>query len=610
MLVTRENFRQVIDLLSSPAPRAIDTETTGLMAYKNDYLFSIIIADASSEYYFNFYAYKDLEEKYILPREWLKEFSRPFNIKDSLWFGHNFKFDLHMLAREGLLIAGTLHCTQAIARVEYNAHLKYSLDECAKRINLAKDDAVEEYISKNKLYDWEIIPGKKQRNKLKFFTKVPFEIMHKYGEKDARVTYELGISQVTSINNFSNRIPSNLMGPNNVMHNERQFTRTCFEIEKTGVLVNLKYCKEAAEYEALNMKKASDEFLRMTGVKFVNSAKVLAPIFKEYGETFPKTDKGNDRFDKHTLDGFKSPVALLVKDYRKAEKRAAYFYSYIYYADKNGVIHADIKQSGTESGRVSYGNPNFQNVPKRGEDDSKYPVRRAVIPRPGYVLYMLDYDSLEYKMMVDYAAEMDLVKKMNAGLDIHVACQELMGLSDRNTAKTMNFLKLYGGGAQKLADALGITLQESRALSQKYWERLPKVADFIQRVSQTAKNRGYIINWFGRVCQFPNSQFAYAAPNHLIQGGCADMVKKAMNNLSDFLKDKKSRMIIQVHDELIFEIHESEQYLVPVIKNIMETAYPYKHVPLTCSVEYSEKSWFDKREWGELGDGTQARDAI
>lgn len=597
MLVTRQNFDAVVEHLLGAAPRAVDCETTGLHPYKESQLFSIIIADSDTAYYFNFYEYEQMSAEHVLPREYLARLKPIFNNPNSLWFMHNAKFDMAFLYKEGLEVAGIVHCTLAIARVEYNAHLKYSLAECAERIGHKKDDAVEEYITKHKLYEMVEVPGKKQKSKNKFFTLVPFDIMQRYGEQDARVTYELGVHQLQSIKDFSNSVPSNKNSPINVMENERQLTKTCFNIERVGVLIDKKYCKEAVVHEKENMEKASKEFEQLTGSKLVNSSKHLAGVFAALGETFPKTEKGNDSFDKNVLTTLKHPAARTVEEYRKAEKRAAYFYSYLYYADRDGVVHADIKQSGTESGRVSYGNPNFQNVPKRGEDNSLYPVRRAIIPRSGYYFFELDFKAAEYRLMVDYSMEMDLVNKINAGLDVHTACQELMGLSDRDTAKTMNFMKLYGGGAQKLADSLNISLQKAYELSDKYWASLPRVAQFIKTVSHTAKVRGYVMNWFGRVCRFPDPRFSYAAPNHLIQGGCADAVKVAMNKLDLLFSDKKSRMLLQVHDSILFEVHETELSLVTEIKKIMENAYPFKNVPLLCDVSWSNKSWGDLEDY-------------
>lgn len=602
MIVSKTNFFSSLNKCATSSYLAVDCETFGLNPYKQDKLFSIILADENETYYFNFLKYDDLEncpDEHVLNRELLKNFQIIFDDPKRILFFHNAKFDWAFLSKEGLEIKCVVHCTQAIARVEYNAHFKnkpYSLASCAERIGFKKDDTVENYISKHHLWEWEKIPGKIQRSKIKFFDKVPFEIMAPYGSQDGFITRELGLSQIKSIKEFQNSLPENIPGPLRIMENERRFTRTCFNMEQTGVLIDKEFCYAAADFEKSIMEKSSDEFLSLTGRPLVNSAKELAPIFKNLGETFPKTQKGNDSFTKEVLTTFKSREAQVVKDFRKAEKRAAYFYSYIYYADKDGLIHADIKQSGTEHGRVSYGNPNFQNVPKRGEDKSPYPVRRAIIPPPGFILLMPDYDQMEYKLMIDYANEPDLIKQIKNGEDLHRACANLMEIEDREYAKTMNFLKLYGGGAQKLADALGVTLAKAKELSNRYWERLPNIAMFIQRVSEIAKKRGYVINWMGRKCNFPNSEFAYAAPNHLISGGCADIVKLAMNKIDDLLVPLKSKMLIQVHDEIVFKIHESELHVVPLIKEIMESVYPYKHLPLTCGIDHSQKSWFDKIE--------------
>lgn len=602
MIVSRDTFYTAIEKINQYQAIAVDTETTGLLWFKEDKIFSFIAATKDEAFYFNFLKYDDeinCPSEHVLPREAIKDLQLIFNDPTKLVYLHNAKFDMAMLAKEGVFINCTVHCTMAIARVEYNAHFgkePYGLAACSERIGLKKDDAVEEYISKHHKWEWEKIPGRAQKSKLKHFDLVPFEIIAPYGCQDAFVTRMLGEHQVEEITKFSNTLPTNIPGPLKVMHNERRFTKTCFNIEQTGVLIDKEFCKEAAAHETKVMEESAREFFQLTGKPFINSSKELAPVFEALGETFPKTALGNNSFTKDVLDTFKSPAAQSAKAYRKAEKRAAYFYSYLYYADRFGVVHANIKQSGTEHGRVSYGNPNFQNVPKRGEDKSPYPVRRAIIPRPGYFLAMPDYDQMEYKMMIDYANEPELIKMILNGHDVHQACSDLMEIGDREPAKTMNFLKLYGGGSQKLADSLNIPLSKANEYSQLYWQKLPNVAKFINQVSDTAKKRGYVINWFGRRCNFPNSQFAYAAPNHLISGGCADVVKIAMNQIDDFLKNFKSRMLIQVHDEIVFEIHESEVGILPTIKEIMEKAYPYKHLPLTCAIDHSFKSWFDKVE--------------
>ena len=151
---------------------------------------------------------------------------------------------------------------------------------------------------------------------------------------------------------------------------------------------------------------------------------------------------------------------------------------------------------------------------------------------------------------------------------------------------------LYGGGVKKVAEALGITVKQAKALNQKYFKGLPKVKEFIKYCTGLAEERGYLRNWAGRIAFFPDTNFAYKATNQAIQGGCADVIKRAMILLDELLKNYKSNMLLQVHDELVFEIHEDEKHLCPKIKQIMEQVYkPFNGLPLTCSTTYSYESW-------------------
>jgi DNA polymerase-1 len=194
-------------------------------------------------------------------------------------------------------------------------------------------------------------------------------------------------------------------------------------------------------------------------------------------------------------------------------------------------------------------------------------------------------------MFLDYAGEEKLISEINAGKDVHQATADEIGCT-RTQAKTINFMLLYGGGGQKLADMLKISLMEAYTLRKKYFSRLPKVRHLINLVQSVGKHRGYIWNWLGRHYHISSPDYAYVLMNHLIQGGCADVVKIAMVQVHEFLKGYKSRMLLQVHDELLFEIHESELYLVPRLKEIMESVYkPRNGLRLTCSVDHSWRSW-------------------
>jgi DNA polymerase-1 len=642
MLVTLKNLSAVLEKLSPPRERALDTETTGLRPHHGDRLFSLIIADdRDSAYYFNFQRYPGVEP---LPRGVLEQLKAPLAAPGNTWFLHNAKFDLAMLRMDNIELGGTIHCTEAIGRVERNNRIRYGLDVLAAEIGYGKDKAVEEYIKKHKLYEMvEDENGELEKKPL--FKNVPFEIMQPYGEKDACITYELGRHQILKIETAGGPKPLA-----RVMQNERELTRTVFEMEWRGIKIDTTFAKKARNFEAAREEKASSEFERIAEealgkpMKFVDSAKCFAPVFDALGELYPLTEKGNPSFAAEALDGMKTPLAGLILEFRDARKRrTAYYENFLYYADQFGIIHPNIRQAGAKTGRVSIANPSLQNLSKSAEKDnvSGFLVRGAFIPRPGFFFLMPDYDQMEYRLMLDYAGEMGLIEQVLNGLDVHQATANLMGV-ERHPAKTINFMLLYGGGIAKLAAALFNTtldletlqgigriyiykmrtyperkrheqliarvpknvldhnlneLLKAHALMEKYYSALPKVKEFTKNVQKVAKDRGHILNWLGRRSYFGPGVPTHKAPNYLIQGGCADVVKLAMIRIDALLQGKKSRMLLQIHDELLFEIHDSEEYLAEPIKKIMEEAYTPRHLPLTCGLDYSRESWSAKLEW-------------
>lgn len=640
MLVQRSQFESALKRFEKPGTYALDTETTGLHPYQGDRLFSIILGDADGECYFNFQSYPGLADHWTLPREWLSRFAEMFRTCETTWLLSNGKFDLGFLAVENLTVLGKIHCTEAIGRVERNNRFRYGIDHLAKEIGESKSDAVRDYIKKHKLYRVEL-DEEGEEVKIPEFHRVPLEIIHPYGEQDARITRKVAMRQVARLSELCAQTPAGRATPGNIARNEARLTRTCFNMERTGIKLNRAYTLEAAAYERGEVKKALGEFKRATGLEFVDSGKVLAEAFTRLGVKYPTTEKGNPSFKADVLEGFNNEAARLVLNYRHAAKRLnTYYLNFLKYADSDDVIHAVIRQGGTETGRFSYADPNLQNLPKRKETKGgPFNVRRCFVPRPGFYFAMLDYDQMEYRMLLDYAGQMDVIAAVKGGLDVHEATAKMMGV-EREPAKTLNFMLLYGGGVAKLCAALfkpelpvellkelvrinlwnkgpenqkrydylmqGVShatldadiakLRQALQLKEQYFAKLPRVKEFVDTVVKVAKTRGFVRNWAGRICNFSNPDFAYAAPNHIIQGGGADAIKFSMNEVDELLKGKKSRIVVQVHDELGLEVHESESGIEQEVKAIMEKAYPSKHLPLTVGVEYSRESWADKVE--------------
>ena len=597
---------------------ALDTETTGLRW--NDEIFSIIIADAHNEYYFNFNGTLDYfgrRPPIVLNNP---QGLRPLIHNPAItWYIHNGKFDDRMLRKWDLHIAGDIHCTQTAARLIYNDFDGYSLDKCAEReLGTRKDDAVMQFIKNahkltpkerehnkkstaqnNKLraqgiplvdkikhekcYTMEAIPGKKTRTKRLHFNLVPWDIIVPYGCKDARLHYELGRSQLDALKKRP------------VWDLEKKIAKICVDMELHGMRIDTQYCKRALSYEQDLQAKAELEWCKMTGQEeFIDGKLGLVEAFKKFDLKYPLTEKGNPSFREDVLDKIDNPIANLIKKIRGHKKAAGTYYSsFLHYKDEHDIIRADFNPTRARTGRFSSSNPNLQNVTKQAEPGHEYYVRKCFIPPKDFVLFNPDYDGQEFRMMLDYAGQQDLISEINGGKDPHQATADLAGIT-RSQAKTMNYMLVYGGGVKKLSELLGVIFKMAKALHASYFSKLPKIKAFIKGCQKIAKQRGVVRTWAGRYMFFNgmNEGLEYKAANSVIQGGCGDVVKYAMVACHEYLKPYKSYMNLQVHDELGFCIHKDEFHVCQKLMDIMAGVYkPYNGMPLTCSASWSPTSW-------------------
>lgn len=605
MLVSRSKFNHSLEALKTRTSLSLDTETTGLYPFHEDMLFSIIIADDKDAYYFNFNQYPDLPNDLLLDEIHLEKLKELTQIPTITWYIHNAKFDMAMLAREGITIAGDIHCTQTGAKVIYNEYPSYSLENCLKREGREKDDRVAEYIKQNKLSKKVSIRGKDIKKA--GYELVPFDLIVEYGQTDALETYKLGVSQSNQINPTKDEFNKSLY---NVMSNEKRLTKTLFEMQSIGIQVDIQYCQHGAQYEKNRMQELETRFKQITGHEMKMSPKLFKELFKDEQHKWGVTKKGSPSFAGDILKTLDHEAAKIICTHKQAKKNLDYFTNFLHYADGRGVIHSNFNQC-VKTGRMSSTDPNLQNLSKRAdkENTSEYKIRRAFIPREGFFFAMLDYDQIEYRMMLDYANALGLIREVLGGLDVHAATAQYANC-DRDSAKTVNFLTLYGGGIQKLANALGTSTLEAKSIQQRIFRAVPEVKNFIRNVIQTAESRGYLVNWMGRRLYYPNKKLAYRGPNGLIQGGAADVFKKAMNDVHDFLADKKSRIVLPIHDELVLEIAWEESHIVEEIKGIMEGVFPYRHLPLTCGAEFSAKSLGDKVSEIPTKYGEKTRDSV
>ena len=583
MIVDTESFKKVALKLMGEKIYGLDCETYGLRY--DDRLFSFAIAADCGDYYFNFKEYPFLDKKYVLPYHYIKILNVLFGRRDSIMVAHNAKFEMHKLGREGAMFNGLVHCTMAMERIVRNNYMSYSLDACAKRRGLGKDDRVMEFIKDQKLWTNVEIPGKKKKEKRLHFDKVPFDLIAPYCIHDAKLGTEIAASQLDYFTRHTSLYRT--------VRNEQSLTKVLYQMESAGIKTSPVTVEKGWNLEHDKLRNLYEGFEKISGLPFKAGPNRLREAFDKVGQIYKKKpDTGNPIFDKTALAQMDSPLAKTVRNIRLSEDYIQSYYStFSYMADDDHQLHANAKQAGTDTGRMAYAEPNLQNVPKE-EAATDHTVRSCFVPREGYCFVMIDYDQMEYRMMADYAGETQLIKRILNGEDVHDATADLIGGITRSQAKTINFGLLYGMGSEKLAAALRISKQQASELRDKYFYKLPAISRWIKKVVSTGRNRGYIFNWTGRRCYIDNPNFAYKLPNHLIQGGCADVVKHAMVQIDRLLENNHSRMLVQVHDELLFEIHKSEMAIIDPIVDIMESTYiPYNGMKLTCSVEHSWQSW-------------------
>jgi len=628
MLVTRSNFKSVLKEIYSSPLISFDTETTGLRPYHGDRLFSFMMAIPKSEvFYFNFNAYPGISEEELLPRSAIQDMIPLFSDPTKLWIGHNLKFDLHMLWQEGIEIKGSLHDTMVTMRVIDPDRLKYSLDACSKDLlGEDKDDAVKKYCDKEGLWDKVKIPGKDKEEKRYHYEKVPFGLIVPYGEKDAQLTLKLYYKQIEMLQGIHDEMIArhpHLPGIMNIYKNECKLLPVVWDMERRGIKIDLGYTQKAINYYTLQMEDSKFQFETITEIPFKDSGKVFQEVFKSEQSKWVMTKEKKQKkprvkpfqpqpcFDSDILAMFTNSAAKEILRYRDAKSHSDFFQGFLYHADSNAYVHYSLDQDGTSTGRFSSRAPNMQNLSNDSEElqEQEYPVRKAIItPSEDYYLFSIDYKAMEYRMLIHYAKELGWAKAIREGQDPHEYVKNMINdnlprnyLINRSKAKNCSFAKIYGCGVSKLASMIKMPEEITQIISDAYFESLPNVKKFLFSVVKTTKTRGYIINWMGRKRVFRDPNLAYKAPNSLIQGGCADVVKVVMPRVSDVLKGTKSSMSLQVHDELNLYMHRDDLHLLPTIKMIMETAFPGEILPLEVSHEWGRHNLYDLE--GGMPDG-------
>lgn len=572
---------------------ALDTETSGLYAYRGDRPFGFAIADSVSEVYFDDRRH-DREVIFLLLKEILENANNTICI-------HNAKFDLHHITEwakdyfaQEIKINARIVCTAVLSRIANNTRLSCALDDVAMSYGLgAKDHTVMEWIRRNKAYRFVTMEdGTVDKNP--DFSAVPFNIMEPYAKRDARLCYSIYyalLRDISLLDAYTKKLtPARSIW--NTVERETKITKILYKMERTGVLTDSANTQRNFEIERLRASEARIRYQEITGREFVDSGANHTASMQALGISdsgVARTATGAISFSKQNIGAIDSTLANPIKEYREANKKAnTVLLGLLNSRDKAGRIHTNFGQYTTRTFRLSSTNPNLQNVSSK-DDKTGHNLRESFIPDPNYWFVSFDYKAQEMCLLFDMSGEVEIAERIKTGEDTHVVTAALMGV-DRNTAKTVGFALVYGAGISRLASQLGVTETEARRLKQLFFDKMPKAAKFIKQVIERAKS-GIIANNWGRVYQFAVED-SYKAVNYLIQGSGAEIIRDAMIALYEEYGDNPTvQMLLTVHDEIVFNIHKDHLDEIPNIKRIMETVYKHKILPLSVGVSMSDKSW-------------------
>jgi DNA polymerase I len=389
---------------------------------------------------------------------------------------------------------------------------------------------------------------------------------------------------------------------------ERPLIAVLAAMERRGIKVDPPMLSRLSADFGARMAELEAEAYRLAGRAFnLGSPKQLGEIlFDEQGlDSARKTRTGSHGTAAGILEGLAAQgheLPRIVLDWRQLQKlTGTYTDALIQEIAPDGRVHTSYAMAATSTGRLSSNDPNLQNIPIRSEEGRK--IRRAFIADAGHLLLSADYSQIELRVLAHMAGIAALKEAFAKDVDVHaVTASQMFGVPIegmdpllRRNAKMINYGIIYGIGAFGLAQRLGIEFDVARRYIEAYFERYPGIRDYMERAKDEARAHGYVTTLFGRICATPEirsgnpSRRGYAeraAINAPIQGSAADIMKRAMIRADRALANSNlgARMLLQVHDELVFEVPEDEiEPTADLIRGVMEHAADLE-VPLVVEV--------------------------
>lgn len=550
---------------------SFDTETTGVDPISSE-IVGMSFAFKEGEAY-----YVPVESNFENAKKRIELFNIFFENEKILKIGQNIKYDITVLKKYGIEIKGKLFDTM-IAHYLLNPELRHNMDYLA-----------ETYLEYRTIHIEELI-GAKGKNQLNMRNLSPEQIKD-YACEDADITLKLKNILEKSIN--ENQLANLLYSI------ELPLIYVLADMEYTGVKLDENALKEYSKKLTEILISYESEIFKLADGEFnINSAKQVGEILFEKLKIVDKPKKtktGQYVTSEEVLESLKAshPIVAKILEYRGTKKLLSTYVDALplLINPRDNKIHTSYNQTITSTGRLSSSNPNLQNIPIR--DDQGREIRKAFVADEGSTFFSADYSQIELRIMAHLSKDENMIDAFNSGADIHAATAakiykiplEEVTSNMRRMAKTANFGIIYGISIFGLAERLTIPRGEAKLLIDGYFESYPKVKEYMDNIIQTAKEYGYVETIFGRKRYLPdiNSRNAtvrgYAERNAInapIQGSAADIIKVAMNKIFEcFEKENiKSKMILQVHDELNFNVCNDELSRVKeIVIEEMESAY-------------------------------------
>ena len=560
-VLTEEAFGRWMDRIAAADTFAFDTETTSL-DYVEARVVGVALAVAPGEGAYVPFAHRYPGAPDQLDEERVLGALRPLlEDPDRRKIGHNLKYDMSVLANHGIAMAGVAHDTMLASYVFNSTASRHDMDTLATRYLGIRTRKYEEVAGK----------GAKQIT----FDQVPLDDAGPYAAEDADVTLRLHAF-------FTPRLAERSGLERVYAEIEMPLVPVLSAMERRGVRVDAERLRGLSEELAVRMDALEREAHEAAGGPFnLQSPKqIQAILFDPDGLGLPvrtKTPTGQPSTADAVLQDLAREFALprIILDHRALSKlRSTYAVALRENVNRTtGRVHTSYHQAVASTGRLSSSAPNLQNIPVRTAEGRR--IRQAFVPPPGFVLLSADYSQIELRIMAHLSGDEGLLGAFAAGRDIHRAtAAEVGGVAEaavdgemRRRAKAVNFGLIYGMSAFGLARQLGIDRGEAQGYIERYFERYPGVRAYMEETRERARDRGYVETVFGRRLYLPDIRSRNAARrqyaertaiNAPMQGTAADVIKRAMVSLHEWTagREDEVRMIMQVHDELVFEVAE------------------------------------------------------